>query len=146
MLFFDRRPVREEPWTTRLWVYDLRTNMHFTLKTNPLTRSDLDEFVACYHPANRFERTPTWTEDTPEGRWRTFEYADLAQRDKLNLDLFWLKDKSLEESDDLPPPDVLAAEIAADLESATERFAGIAAKLSSTTPLEVRTRPTGSSH
>lgn len=56
VLFFDRKPPWEEPWTEKLWVYDLRTNMHFTLKTNPLKRSDLDEFVACYHPANRHVR------------------------------------------------------------------------------------------
>lgn len=130
VLFFDRKPVREEAWTSKLWVYDLRTNLHFTLKTNPLRRADLDDFVACYHPANRHERKPTWTEATTEGRWRAFDYTELTKRDKLNLDLFWLKDTSLEESDDLPPPDVLAAEIATDLESVLERFQTIAAKLS----------------
>ena len=107
----------------------MRTNKHFTLKTSPLKRSDLDEFVDCYRPANRFERTATWSEATPEGRWRPYDYAELAKRDKLNLDLFWLKDNTLEESDDLPPPELLAAEIAADLESALERFSSIAAKL-----------------
>jgi len=129
VLFFDRKPPREEPWTSKLWVYDLRTNLHFTLKTNPLKRADLDDFVACYHPANRFERKPTFGEGTPEGRWRAFDYAELVKRDKLNLDLFWLKDKSLEESDDLPPPAVLAAEIAVDLASAVDRFQSIAGKL-----------------
>ena len=57
VLFFDRKPASETPWTKTLWVYDLRTNKHFTLKTNPLKRADLDEFVACYHPENRHERT-----------------------------------------------------------------------------------------
>ena len=104
--------------------------MHFTLKTNSLQRTDLDEFVSCYNPPNRHERKPTWGEATPEGRWRAYDYAELNKRDKLNLDLFWLKDKSLEESDDLPPPDLLAAEIATDLESIVERFQSIAAKLS----------------
>jgi len=129
VLFFDRKPVRETPWTSQLWVYDLRTNMHFTLKTNSLQRSDLDEFVSCYNPTNRYERKPTWTDKNPEGRWRAYDYAELSKRDKLNLDLFWLKDKSLEESDDLPPPDVLSAEIAADLESILERFQTITSKL-----------------
>jgi len=129
VMFFDRKPPREEPWTSKLWVYDLRTNEHFTLKTNPLKRADLDDFVACYYPANRFERKPTWSEANPEGRWRAFDYAELAKRDKLNLDLSWVKDKTLEESDDLPPPDVLAAEIAADLESVLERFQSISSKL-----------------
>ncbi len=45
VLFFDAKPAQEKAWTKKLWVYDLRTNMHFTLKTNPLKRADLDEFV-----------------------------------------------------------------------------------------------------
>jgi type I restriction enzyme M protein len=129
VLFFDAKPAREQPWTTRLWVYDLRTNMHFTLKTNPLKRADLDEFVECYRPEKRHLRKPTWTEATPDGRWRAFEYDDLVKRDKVSLDIFWLKDKSLEDSDDLPKPDVLADEIADDLETALEQFQAISAKL-----------------
>ena len=129
VLFFDARPAQEKPWTKTLWVYDLRTNRHFTLKESPLKRADLDEFVACYHPANRHRRKPTWGEATPDGRWRSFEYDDLLKRDKVNLDIFWLKDKSLEDSDDLPDPDVLAQEIADDLQTALEQFSTIAGKL-----------------
>ena len=126
VLFFDAKPAQEAAWTKRLWVYDLRTNMHFTLKTNPLSRSDLDEFVKCYNPKNRNRRQPTWTEDKPDGRWRCFEYEELAKRDKVNLDIFWLKDKSLEDSDDLPDPDVIAQEIADDLQTALDQFTSIA--------------------
>jgi type I restriction enzyme M protein len=129
VLFFDAKPAQETPWTTRLWVYDLRTNRHFTLKTNPLKRADLDEFVACYRPANRHERVSTWTEQTPAGRWRAFDYEDLARRDKCSLDLFWLKDKSLEDSADLPEPDVLAREIMDDLATALEQFGTIHQRL-----------------
>ena len=129
VLFFDRKGPGSEIRTTKLWVYDLRTNKHFTLKSTPLKRSDLDEFVACYRPATRFERTATWSDATPEGRWRPYDYAELVKRDKLNLDLFWLKDNTLEESDDLPPPELLAADHAADLESALDRFSSIAAEL-----------------
>ncbi len=53
VLFFDRKPAQEKPWTQKLWIYDLRTNLHFTLKENTLKRSDLDDFVACYNPKNR---------------------------------------------------------------------------------------------
>jgi len=67
VLFFDAKPAREKPWTEKLWVFDYRTNIHHTLKTKPLKRSDLDEFVACYHPENRHERKPTWSETTPRG-------------------------------------------------------------------------------
>jgi len=126
VLFFDGRPAQEKPWTTKLWVYDLRTNLHFTQKTNPLKRSDLDEFVECYRPGDRHRRKQTSTEKKPEGRWRSFEYGELVKRDKLNLDLFWLRDESLEDSDDLPDPDVLAQEIADDLQTALEQFQTIA--------------------
>jgi type I restriction enzyme M protein len=63
-----------------LWIYDLRTNKSFTLKQNPLTRADLDEFVACYNPANRHERQPAWSEENPDGRWRSYTYDDLMAR------------------------------------------------------------------
>ncbi|MFO0889883.1 MAG: class I SAM-dependent DNA methyltransferase [Isosphaeraceae bacterium] len=129
VLFFDARPAREKPWTETLRVYDYRTNIHHTLKTKPLKRSDLDDFVSCYHPENRHERKPTWTEKDPEGRWRSFSYDELSKRDKLNLDIFWIKDKSLEDAENLPEPDELAQEIAADLQAALEQFALIAAEL-----------------
>jgi type I restriction enzyme M protein len=88
VLFFDRKAASETPWTKTHWIYDLRTNMHFTLKTNPLKRADLDEFVTCYHHENRHERTGTWSESNPQGRWRPYRYEDLLQRDKVSLDIF----------------------------------------------------------
>ncbi len=130
VLFFDAKPAQEKAWTKRLWVYDLRTNMHFTLKTNPLKRSDLDEFVKCYKPGEpRDKRRATLTEKKAEGRWRSYTYDELIKRDKINLDLFWLKDDSLEDSADLPAPDILAQEIADDLETALEQFQSIASAL-----------------
>jgi len=96
VLFFDANPAQEAAWTSKFWVYDPRTNMHFTLKTKPLKRSDLDEFVECFNSGNRHKRKRTWTEKrNPEGRWRSFDYEELIKRDKVNLDIFWLKDKSL---------------------------------------------------
>jgi type I restriction enzyme M protein len=129
VLFFDGKPAQEKPWTKKLWVYDLRTNMHFTQKTNPLTRSDLNEFVEVYRPGQISRRKETWSEKSPEGRWRVYDYEDLIKRDKVSLDIFWLKDKSLEDSEDLPPPDELAQEIADDLQTAWEQFASIAEKV-----------------
>lgn len=129
VLFFDAKGAQEAAWTKRLWVYDLRTNMHFTLKTNSLKRSDLDEFVKCFRPGKRHNRRATWSEKKPEGRWRGFDYEELVKRDKLNLDIFWLKDKSLEDAEDLPEPDVLAQEIADDLQTALDQFTAIAGEL-----------------
>jgi type I restriction enzyme M protein len=125
VLFFDRKPAREQPWTESLWIYDLRTNKRFTLKENPLKRSDLDEFVACYNPSNRHQRTES-------ERFKRFAYEELVKRDKANLDIFWLKDESLEDSANLPAPGVIAAEIMEDLQAALEQFAAIAEDLGDT--------------
>jgi type I restriction enzyme M protein len=122
VLFFDRKPASETPWTQKLWIYDFRTNVHFTLKTNTLKFDDLQDFIKCYDPENRFERKET-------ERFRVFEYADLIQRDKASLDIFWLKDESLEDSDNLPDPDMLAREIVENLEGALEQFSGVAGEL-----------------
>jgi type I restriction enzyme M protein len=129
VLFFDKKPASETPWTKQLWIYDLRTNKHFTLKTDPLKREDLDEFVKLYNSANRHKRAPSWGESAPDGRWRVYSYAELIARDKASLDIFWLKDESLAESDNLPPPDVIAQEIVEDLEAALEQFREISADL-----------------
>jgi len=133
VLFFDKKAASETPWTKKLWIYDLRTNKHFTLKTNPLRREDLDEFVQLYNAANRFDRTPTWSAEAdsasgsgPEGRWRGYEVDELMARDKASLDIFWLRDETLADSDNLPPPDVIAQEIVDDLEAALEQFRLIA--------------------
>ncbi len=118
VLFFDRKPASEKPWTEKLWIYDFRTNMHFTLKTNTLRYEDLLDFIRCYNPQNRHEREET-------ERFRVFTYEELMQRDKVNLDIFWLKDESLEDSANLPLPDILAREIADNLESALDQFNSI---------------------
>ena len=82
--------------------------------------------VACYNPKSRHERKPTWSEKNPQGRWRGYEYEELLKHDKLNLDIFWLKDESLEDSANLPDPDIIAAEIVEDLQAALAQFAEIA--------------------
>ena len=118
VLFFDRKPASEKPWTKKLWIYDLRTNKHFTLKTNPLRYEDLQDFINCYNPENRFDRKET-------DRFKAFTYDELMQRDKVNLDIFWLKDESLEDYENLPSPDILARDIAENLEYALEQFNSI---------------------
>jgi len=123
VLFFDKRPASDTPWTEKLWVYDFRTNQHFTMKQNPLRRSHLDEFVECYKPGRpRGERVES-------ERFRAFTYEELMARDKANLDLVWLKDDSIEDAADLPAPEVLAREIMGELEAAVEEFAAIAKAL-----------------
>ncbi|KAM3114199.1 N-6 DNA methylase [Phormidesmis sp. 146-33] len=129
VLFFDNKPAAKDPWTKAVWYYDFRTNIHFTLKKNPLQKRDLQDFITCYNPQNRHDRTPTWSEDTPDGRWRKFGYDDLIARDKTSLDIFWLKDDSLTDLDNLPDPDLLAAEIVENLAAGLENFKAIAASL-----------------
>ena len=128
VLFFDRKPASETPWTRDLWIYDLRTNRRFTLKTNPLRRSDLNDFVTCFKPDNCLERQET-------ERFRHFSYEDLMKRDKVNLDIFWLRDESMEDTANLPPPEIIADEILEDLRAALEQMEEIAMDLSpETTP------------
>jgi len=122
VLFFDRKPASEKPWTDKLWIYDFRTNMHFTLKTKALKYEDLSDFVKCYKPQNRHAREET-------ERFRVFTYEELMQRDKVNLDIFWLRDESLEDSANLPDPDVIAREIMENLESALDQFTSISRSL-----------------
>ena len=125
VLFFDKHPASDTPWTEKLWVYDFRTNQHFTMKQNPLRRQHLDEFVECYKPGRpRGERVES-------ERFKAFTYEELMARDKANLDLVWLKDDSIEDVADLPAPEVLAREIMEQLEVATGEFAAIAEALDS---------------
>jgi type I restriction enzyme M protein len=130
VLFFDNRPSGKNIATKETWIYDYRTNVHHTLKKNPLKFSDLQDFIDCYNPANRHKRKETWhAEKNPEGRWRKFSYAEIAARDKTSLDITWLKDASLADLDNLPDPDVLAAEIIENLESALEGFRAVMERL-----------------
>ena len=122
VLFFDKKPPAETAWTRELWIYDFRTNQNFTLKQNPLKNEHLNDFVHAYSAANRHQRQ--------EGEhFRRFDYEELAQRDKLNLDIFWLKDESLGDTENLPPPHEIAAEIVENLEAALEQFRTVAEEL-----------------
>ncbi len=147
MLFFDKKPAAETPWTRKLWIYGLRTNRHFTLKTDPLKREDLDEFVRCHNPMNPHDRKATWFDERrplpgppppagegvemgEKGRWLAYDFEDLINRDKASLDIFWLMDESLSDSGNLPAPEVIAAEIVEDLGAALEQFREILADIS----------------
>lgn len=122
VIFFDKRPASPERQTKEIWFYDLRTNMHFTLKQHPMTFADLQDFIRCYNPENRFDRRESWSEENPEGRWRRFTVEDILARDKTSLDIFWIKDKSLADLDNLPAPEELAQDIMENLQSAMNEF------------------------
>ena len=93
--------------------------------------SDLQDLVTCYNAGSRHKRKETFhLIDNPEGRWRKFGYDEIIARDKTSLDITWLKDKSLADLDNLPDPDVLAEEIAENLESALGSFKMIIKELS----------------
>ena len=130
VLFWDGKPSSKDPWTKEVWVYDYRTNIHHTLKKNPLKLDDLKDFITCYNPKNRNKRKETFDASTsPEGRWRKFTYDEIIARDKTSLDITWLKDKSLADLDNLPDPDVLALDIVENLEAGLESFRAIIASL-----------------
>ena len=125
VIFFDNCPASPNPQTSKVWYYDYRTNVHHTLKQKPLTYAHLEDFVASYNPENRHFRQETWNEETPDGRWRAYPREELLQRDKASLDVFWLKDASITDLDNLPEPDVLAAEIVEHLRSALSSFEAV---------------------
>ena len=112
------KPASEKPWTEKLWIYDLRTNKHFTLKENPLRYEDLKDFIKGYNTENRHDRKET-------ERFKSFKYDELIERDKASLDIFWLKDESLEDLENLPAPDIIAQNITENLETALEQFRNI---------------------
>lgn len=88
--------------------------------------NDLQAVARGGKPDQIIQRAATWSDQNPDGRWRAYTYDELAARDKVNLDIFWLRDESLEESANLPDPDILAAEIVEDLQAALEQFEEIA--------------------
>lgn len=122
VLFFDKKPTAKTAWTKNLWVYDLRTNMNFTQRQNPISDSDLDPFIECYKTMNPIKRKES-------KRFKRFTYDELLARDKANLDIFWLKDDSLTDASSLPKPAVIAAEIVELLEEALEEFRAVEEEL-----------------
>jgi type I restriction enzyme M protein len=111
VLFFDRPSSFESPATKALWVYDLRTDMHFTLKTNTLERRHLDDFVRVFKPGARTKRRAS-------DRFRRFTYADLLTRDRLNLDITWAVNDAVGASDPAPSAMITASEIMEEIEAA----------------------------
>lgn len=123
VIFFDGKPASKDPWTREVWIYDYRTNIHHTLKKNPLKAEDLRDFITCYNPQNRYIRKETYSPDAnPDGRWRRFSHEEIISRDKTSLDITWIKDKSLADLDNLPDPDILTTEIIENLEAGLENF------------------------
>ncbi len=131
VIFFDAKPAAAKPWTKEVWFYDYRTNIHHTLKKNPLTAGSLKNFVECYNPTNRHKRQETYTETNLDGRWRSFTYDEITARDKTSLDISWVKDQSLADLDNLPDPDELAIDIIENIEAALENFKNVQASIGS---------------
>lgn len=129
VLFFDKKPASQKAATSKVWIYDLRTNQHFTLKENPLQLKHLKEFIELYNPKNRHERKETYSEKNPNGKWRCYTYEEIIQRDKTNLDIFWIKDESLEDLENIPEPHILASEIKEELQNALEQINEISTDL-----------------
>lgn len=140
VIFFDKRPASPEKQTKEIWIYDFRTNVYFTLKQHPMTYTDLEDFIICYNPKNRHLRKETWSEENPDGRWRKFivggKNDQILNRDKTSLNIFWIKNKSLADLDNLPAPDELANDIIENLQSALESFQELQKQLRVSTPLK----------
>ena len=123
VLFFENRPASTSPQTRELWVYDLRTNQRFTLKTRPLKKSDLEPFIEAYRPGERAKRVEA-------ENFKRYTYEQLAERPGFNLDIWAdVKDESLTDPASLPAPEVIAAQIVEDARAGIEAFAAVAAEL-----------------
>ena len=94
VLFFSKGGKTES-----IWFYDYRTGIKHTLATNPIKRSDLEDFVVCYNADDLSARKETWSAENPNGRWRKFPVADILSSDKTNLDISWIKEEG-ESADD----------------------------------------------
>jgi len=129
VLFFNKKEASDKAHTNRIWIYDLRTNKHFTLKESPLKEEDLTDFIKYYNKENIHNRKETYSEKNPDGRWRCYKYEDILKRDKTNLDIFWIKDKSLDDLDNLPEPSIIASEIVEELGNALEQLKEISEDL-----------------
>lgn len=123
VVFFDNKPASKEIQTKEVWIYDLRTGMHFTLKKKPIKNKDLDDFVKCYNPDNIHDRIETWSEENPNGRWRKFSYDDI-KNNKFNLDIKWITD-----DDDLE--DITIEELFSEIQKETNNITNIVSKLDS---------------
>ncbi|OOG76456.1 class I SAM-dependent DNA methyltransferase [Algoriphagus sp. A40] len=122
VLFFEKKESSKEIGTDEIWFYDYRTNVHPTPKKNPLTFNDLKDFIRCYQMGQLDSRKETWSDKNSEGRWRKYTYDDIMSRDKTNMDIFWLRDASVIDLDNLPEPEVLLDEIIENIESALAGF------------------------
>lgn len=122
VLFFQKESESTTPATKEIWIYDYRTNVRHTPKKNPLKFEHLEDFIQCYNADNISKRTETWDEENETGRWRKYSYEEIIERDKTNLDIFWLKDDNLIDLDNLPDPEVLIDDIIENIESALANF------------------------
>lgn len=122
VLFLEKREFKQKPSTKEIWFYDYRTNIHHTLKKQVLKFENLNTFINCYHATDRNITDETWNEENQNGRFRKYTYDELINRDKINLDIFWLKDDNYIDLESLPEPEILAQEIINNLESVLESF------------------------
>lgn len=125
VLFFEKKKQSEDVATKEIWFYDYRTNVHHTPKNNPITFKHLTDFIDNYKIVSENEREESWSTDNPNGRWRKYSYEEIIERDKTNLDIFWLKDDNLIDLENLPDPEVLIDDIIENIESALANFRGI---------------------
>lgn len=116
VLFFDKKLVANAPATKNVWIYDLRSNQHFSLRQNPINTEDLTDFIKCYRADKRDQRKET-------DNFRRFKYSEIMARDKANLDVQWL-DESQDSSIGSNPEDLIK-EILYDLNEAMNEFASV---------------------
>lgn len=130
VLFFQKKKFINIPNTKEIWIYDYRTNIHHTLKKHALKYEDLLSFINCYNSDLRDKTKETYDEiNNPDGRFRKYTYDEIIARDKINLDITWLKDNSYIEISDLPESEIIIHDIIEQLNNTINNLKEIANNL-----------------
>ncbi len=125
--------------TENVWIYDARTNVpRITKKDRPLTPEHFAEFESCFGPDPN-GRSKRDAADSKENRWRSFHITEIKERDFKIDSLKWLKDESLDDGEELPEPEELAADAIAELEAAVEELNSVIALLENGNPASQQT-------
>lgn len=125
-VLFLTRGAKDKGNTKAVWFYDMRTNAPSFGKRTPLTHAHFDDFEKAFgnDPLGKAKRK----DQGEHGKFRKFTREDVAKRGD-NLDVTWLKDDSVTDHADLPEPEVIAAEIVAQLQTALEEMQALQEEL-----------------
>ena len=132
VLFFDKKEGAADSQTKGVWFYDLRTNLKFSPKKNPLKHEDMAEFISLYNRDNMSKREQTWSLENPEGRWRFYSLEEILESKTAKLDKSWIQNKKLIDLDSIPTPEIIISDIMDNLDECKELVGALKPQLNGT--------------